>query len=81
MATEKTQYAETLAKEYELGNTKEDFFNYIVDSMSNGQRKQTKDLFLKMDNDDKQEFLTTWLDVKIGIHKSTLNTCIVSLLN
>lgn len=77
----KTQYAETLAREYELGNTKEDFFNYIVDSMSNGQRQQVRNLFSKMDNYDKQEFLTTWLDVSTGIHKSTLHTCIVELLS
>lgn len=77
-----TKAAQTLAKNYELGNTKEDFYQYIVDSMENGQRQQVRKLFGEMDNNDKQEFLTTWLDpCNRGIHKSTLNTCIIELLD
>lgn len=74
-----SQTAKQLAREYEVGTTSLDFFQYIVDSMTNGQRQQVKSLFSEMDNDDKQEFLIDFLDPKIGIHKSTLNTCIIEL--
>lgn len=71
--------AETLAKEYEF-ETREDYFNYIVQSLVNGQRKQVKDLFNAMQDYDKQEFLIDYLDTEIGYHKSTLNICIAELL-
>ncbi|MCG8226397.1 hypothetical protein [Tenacibaculum finnmarkense] len=76
-----TQTAETLAKEYETGETKECFYSYIVESMANGQRQQVKKLFSEMANFNKEDFLINWLDVKIGIHKSTLNMCIIELLD
>ena len=74
-----TKRAETLAKDYELGTNAEDFYNYIVDSLINGQRQQVISLFNMMHKDNQQDFLINFLDVKIGYHKSTLNICIIEL--
>lgn len=71
--------AETLAKELELGTEAEDFYQYIIDSLINGQRQQVRNLFNRMHKDAKQEFLINFIDVKIGYHKSTLNICIEEL--
>lgn len=71
--------AETLAKEYELGKTEEDFYQYIVDSLVNGQRQQVRSLFNQMHKDNQQDFLINFLDTSIGYHKSTLNICIIEL--
>lgn len=71
--------AETLAKEYELGKSREAFYTYIVESLINGQRQQAKDLFNEMHKDDQQHFLIDWLDPKIGYHKSVMNICIIEL--
>ena len=72
------KYAETLAKELEF-KTAEDYFNYIVESLINGQRQQVRDLFNAMRKYDQNLFLTTYLDVSNGHHKSTLNICIGEL--
>ena len=72
------KYAETLAKEYDF-ETKEEYFDYIIMSLGNGQRQQVKELFNQMKSEDQQEFLTDHLDPIIGLHKSCLNICIGEL--
>ena len=74
------QQAETLAKEYELGNTKEDFFGYILESLINGQRQQMKDLFNMMKGEDKKLFLVDYLEDDNGIQKSCKNILISELI-
>jgi len=74
------QQAETLAKEYELGNTKEDFFSYILESLINGQRQQMKDLFNMMKGEDKKMFLVDYLEDDNGIQKSCKNILISELI-
>jgi len=74
------KFAATLAKEYELGNEAEDFFNYIIDSLINGQRQQMSDLFNEMRGYDQKTFLVDFLDESIGIHKSVKNLCIGELI-
>ena len=72
------KYAEDLAKDYDF-QTESEYFDYIIESMVNGQRQQVKELFSNMHPSDQSRFLIDHLDVKIGIHKSTLNTCIKAL--
>lgn len=49
--------AETLAKEYELeGTDAVDFYNYIVESYVNGQRKQAVRLYTEMKSEDRRRF-------------------------
>ena len=72
--------ADTLAREYEVGNTNEDFYNYIIDSLINGQRQQVRDLFNMMTNNGKQDFLINHLDNDRGYHISCRNICIDELI-
>ena len=72
------KYAETLAKEYDF-ETKEDYFNYIVESLINGQRQQVKNLFNAMKKDDQKEFLIDYLENDNGYQTSTKNICISEL--
>lgn len=77
----KLKSAEALAKDYDF-QTESDYFDYIIESMRNGQRQQTKSLFMQMIDYDKKEFLTNYLDVTPGqIGKSVLNTCLDALLD
>ena len=71
--------ADSLAKDYELGTEAVDFYNYIVDSLINGQRQQVRNLFNKMHKDDKQNFLVNFLEDDNGYHTSTKKICIVEL--
>lgn len=74
----KKRYAEDLAKDYDF-ETKEDYFNYIIDSLINGQRQQVKDLFNQMKGEDQQYFLINFLDSDQGYNISTKNICIGEL--
>ena len=74
----KQKYAIDLAKDYDF-KTEDEYFNYIVDSLINGQRQQVKDLFNAMHNDSKRHFLVNYLEVSTGIQKSCLNICIGEL--
>ena len=74
----KKKYAETLAREYER-ETKEDYFELIVESALNGQWSQVKNLFNAMHNYSKQEFLIDYLNEGYTIHRSVRNTCIKEL--
>lgn len=69
------KYAEDLAKEYDF-QEKEEYFDYIVDSLINGHRQQVRDLFNKMKPESRREFLIDYLDESIGYHKSVKNICI-----
>lgn len=73
--------AETLAKEYEVGDSPSDYYNYIVDSMINGNRAQVKALFLQMTPFCKRVFLIDFLSNTSGIEISTRNVCIIALVN
>ena len=46
---------------------KDEYFNYVVESLINGNFSQVKDLIKKMDKENKKEFLS-YLDV-FGINK------------
>ena len=67
--------AATLAKEYDW-ESEQDYFNYIVESLINGQRQQCKDLFNKMKRSDQDNFLINYLDESVGIEKSCKNILI-----
>ena len=71
--------AETLAKEYEFEHENE-YYDYIVVSLINGQRQQVRDLFNQMHNDDKQYFLNNYLQEDSGYHTSTRKICIGELV-
>lgn len=72
------KYAEDLAKEYEFKNA-EEYYQYIVDSLINGQTSQVRSLFNQMKPDSQQDFLINFLDPSEGYHKSTMNICIIEL--
>ena len=74
----KRKYAETLAMEYDF-TTKEEYFNYIVESVVNGQRQQCRNLFAQMKGEDQQEFLIDYLQNDNGYQQSTKNICIAVL--
>lgn len=74
------KYAEDLAKEYDF-NSAEEYYQYIIDSVSNGQRQQAKDLFGRMENYDKERFLVDYCDTQGLIGRSTKNIMIGTLLN
>jgi len=71
--------ADTLAKEYELGEYPADYYNYIVDSLINGQRSQVRNLFNQMHDDDQQNFLINYLEEDGSWHTSTRKICIGEL--
>jgi hypothetical protein len=48
-------------KSYELNNI-EEYFNYIIDSIINGQKKQAKTLINKLSKDQKKEFINFTLE-------------------
>lgn len=72
------KYAEDLAKEYDFQSETE-YFDYIINSLVNGNRQQVRNLFNQMKKSDKETFLINHLDVNIGYHKSVLNMCIGEL--
>jgi len=76
----KTKHADTLAREYELGNENYNFYDYIVESLINGQRQQVRDLFNMMSKDSKSDFLRNYLNNTEGYHVSCKNICIDELV-
>lgn len=74
------KYAEDLAKDYELGEHPADYYQYIVDSLENGQRQQVRSLFNQMHDYSKEVFLNQFLEDDRGIHVSTKTICIQELL-
>jgi len=78
----KTKYAkyraETLAKEYGW-EYPSDYYEYIVKSLINGQRRQVRDLFNQMHDDDQQNFLINFLEEDGSWHTSTRKICIGEL--
>ena len=48
-------------KSYEFNNI-EDYFNYIIDSVINGQKQQAKTLINKLSKEQKKEFINFTLD-------------------
>ena len=67
--------AETLAKEYDF-EFENEYYDYIVVSLINGQRQQVRELFNQMHNDDKQYFLNNYLEEDNSYHTSTRKICI-----
>lgn len=55
-----TRDAQQLAKEYDF-NYFYEFFNYIIESHTNGQKKQAKELFLELDRESRLYFVIEWL--------------------
>ena len=70
---------ETLAKEYDF-EFEHEYYDYIVESLINGQRQQVRDLFNQMHNDDKQYFLNNYLEEDSSYHTSTRKICIGELV-
>ena len=73
-----SKHAATLAREYDFESAW-DYYNYIVESLRNGNRQQVRDLFKAMKTDDKHDFLINHLDPSEGIQKSVLNICITEM--
>jgi len=71
--------AETLAKEYDF-EFENEYYDYIVVSLINGQRQQVRELFNQMHNDDKQYFLNNYLEEDNSYHTSTRKICIGELV-
>jgi hypothetical protein len=60
----KRKRANKLAEYYELEeNTCNCYYNYIVDSLINGQRQQVRSLFNQMHKEDKKEFLSEFISM------------------
>lgn len=76
----RTEKIENLVKDYEF-ETKEEYFNYIVESLVNGQRQQVKDLFNQMKKQDKKDFLLNYLDEKDYYQGETKGICLSELCN
>jgi len=75
------KHAEDLAKEYELGKEDYKFFEYIIDSLINGQRQQVRNLFNLMSIDSKHSFLIDYLDpAGQPLHLSIMKICIIEML-
>lgn len=72
------KYAEDLAKDFDF-TTEQEYFDYIVESLVNGQRQQVRSLFNKMHKDSQQEFLLNFLEIGNGYHESVKNICIIEL--
>lgn len=72
------KYAETLAREYDF-ETKEQYFDYIVESLINGNRDQVRGLFNQMKKSDQHEFLIDYLKHDGGYQTSCKNICIGEL--
>jgi len=73
------KHAEDLARDHELGKDSFDFYEYIIDSLINGQRQQVRDLFNSLKKYDQRDFLVNFIDPSIGYHKTALNICIEEL--
>jgi len=78
----KRKRADKLAEDYELEeNTCNCYYNYIVDSLINGQKQQVKELFNQMHKIDKDVFLNQWLGNDIRAHIEVSEICIKELIN
>ena len=75
----KTKHAEDLAKEYEWEYPSQ-YFEYIVESLINGQRQQVRDLFNEMSPDSKEVFLNQYLEDDNSFHTSTRRICVSELI-
>jgi len=69
---------ETLAKKYDF-KTKEGYYNYILESLINGNRQQSKNLFNQMKKFDQRDFLINYLKHDGGFKTSCKNICIGEL--
>lgn len=70
------------AKELELKEaTVNGYYQYIIDSLINGQRKQVIELFNDMHEEEQEYFLINWLENDNGYHTSCKNICIGELIN
>jgi len=63
--------AEQLAKEQGF-ETADEYFQYIVDSGTNGQPQQLKNLFAVMTKNDREYFVRDWLDLRNVEHSRAL---------
>jgi len=73
--------ADKLAESYELGENCTDFFNYIIDSLINGQRQQVRTLFNKMEPEDQNVFLNQFLICGDTHQDEVKQICIEELTN
>jgi len=70
--------AETLAKTYGW-STGEEYYDYIVESLINGQRRQVRNLFKEMNSECKREFLNNYLENDNLHHIETKEVIIAGL--
>jgi len=73
------KYASTLAKEYDF-KTKEQYYDYIILSLINGNRDQVKNLFNQLRKKDQKDFLNNFLSDCDPDEKECKNICIGELL-
>lgn len=69
------KFASTLAKEYDF-TTRNEYFDYILESLMNGNRQQCKRLFRQMKRDDQNDFLINHLKHDNGIQTSCIKILI-----
>jgi len=72
--------AKNLAKIYELGTCEYDFYNYIIDSYINGQKKQCIDLFKQMNKQDRVNFLNSYFIDASVIYREVKNFIISQIV-
>ena len=72
--------ADKLAESYEVGNNCADFYNYIIESLINGQRQQVKDLFNEMAPVDQRIFLNQFLTCGDPHQDKVKSLCISELV-
>lgn len=60
MAKRRSKTAEQQAKFYEVGTTAEDFYEYLVASLDNGNHKQYKRLYREMSLQERKSYIQ-WL--------------------
>ncbi len=66
MAKRRSKTAEQQAKFYEVGDTAESFYEYLVQSFDNGNFSQYKELFSEMNLFSKKGYILWLLKIKLS---------------
>lgn len=75
--SKQTYPANVLARKYEVGTTRQDYWEYLILSEENGQIRQLHQLFDKMNMHDKHDFIH-WC--QINKHYDALRSIAIHLL-
>ena len=73
--------ADQKAEFHGVGATPRDFYDYLVESLTNGNRSQYIELFNDLHKMDQHIFLTEYLDTRKGIALSAMKIAIKELIN